>query len=213
MGNRALITGKNSTVGIYLHWNGGMDSVAPFLKYASFHTPLGLGREARDGGLSTLVTIINNFFGAGDSDLGDYVSITAVDPESLEDCSSGDNGVYVVDENWDIIQRIDLPSKEQDFFYFDKTLEAIDEAQPEHVQLGKKFLKSKVIPVEEVEVGMTVFKRGIDGWKEHTVVSLGNPEEGENVPAMYPDNSPYTGEYPAWNINGYVTSKNVRVAA
>lgn len=190
-----------------------MDSVVPFLKYASFHTPLGLGREARDGGLSTLVTIINNFFGVGDSGLGDYVSITAVAPESLEDCSPGDNGVYVVDENWDIIQRIDPPpSKEQDFFDFDKTLEAIDEAQPEEMQLGKKFLESKVVPVEDVEVGMTVFKRGIRGWEEHTVECLGNPKEGESVPVMCPDNSPYTGEYPAWNINGYVIDKNVRVA-
>ena len=60
---------------------------------------------------------------------------------------------------------------------------------------------------------MTVFKRGIRGWEEHTVECLGNPEEGESVPAMYPDNSPYTGEYPAWNINGYVTTKTVRVAA
>lgn len=206
MGNRALITGKNSTVGIYLHWNGGMDSVVPFLKYASFHTSLGLGREARDGGLSTLVTIIDNFLGLGSA------TITVVNPEYLEDYNPGDNGIYVVNENWDIIQRIDAPAVEQNGHDFNEMLEAIDEAQPENTQLGKKFLESKVIPVEEVEVGMTVFKRSIHGWEEHTVVCLGNPEEGEKVPAMYPDNSPYTGEYPAWNINGYVIDKNVRVA-
>lgn len=207
MGNRALITGKNSTVGIELHWNGGMDSVAPFLKYASFHTSQGLGEKAYDGGLSTLVTIIDNFLGLGSA------TITVVNPEHLEDYNPGDNGIYVVDENWDIIQRVDSPDMEQDSHDFSEMMEAIDNAQPENVQLGKKFLESKVIPVEEVEVGMTVFKRGIHGWKEHTVECLGNPEEGEKVPAMYPENSPYTGEYPAWNINGYIIDKNVRVAA
>lgn len=208
MGNRALITGKNSTVGIYLHWNGGMDSVVPFLKYASLHTPLGLGMEARDGGLSTLVTIIDNFLGLGSA------TITTVNPEYLEDYSPGDNGIYVVDENWDIVQRIDSPATamEQDSHDFSEMLEAIDNSQPDNTQLGKKFLESKIIPVEEVEVGMIVFKRGYNGWEEHTVLSLGNPEESEKVPSLYPENSPYTGEYPAWNINGYIIDKEVRVA-
>lgn len=204
MGNRALITGKNSTVGIYLHWNGGMDSVKPFLTYASFHTSAGLGQDTYDSGLSTLVTIVNNFFG-----LGSTASIDTVDPEALEECSPGDNGVYVVDKNWDIIQRVDAPSMEQDSYDFAEMLEAIDEAQPENIQLGKKFLESKVIPVEDVEVGMTVFKKGYDGWEEHTVKCLGNPEKGEKVPGCYPDNTPYTGDYPGWNPNGYLLSKTV----
>ena len=37
MGNRAVITTKenmdNNGIGIYLHWNGGRDSVRAFLKY------------------------------------------------------------------------------------------------------------------------------------------------------------------------------------
>lgn len=204
MGNRALITGKNSTVGLYLHWNGGMDSVKPFLKYASFHTSAGLGQDTYDAGLSTLVTIVNNFFG-----LGSTASINTVDPEALEECSPGDNGVYVVDKNWDIIHRVDAPSMEQDSYDFAEMLEAIDEAQPKNIQLGKKFLESKVIPVEDVEVGMTVFKKGVRGWEEHTVKCLENPERGEKVPGCYPDNAPYTGDYPGWNPNGYLLSKTV----
>jgi len=36
MGNRALIIGNKQYkgAGVYLHWNGGRDSVEPFLKYA-----------------------------------------------------------------------------------------------------------------------------------------------------------------------------------
>ena len=46
MGNRAIIQPINSTMGVYLHWNGGVDSVTAFLKYlsliisANFSAPL-----------------------------------------------------------------------------------------------------------------------------------------------------------------------------
>ena len=208
MGNRAIIVGKGSQTGIYLHWNGGMDSVKPFLYYASLHSSQGLGAEAYDSGLMTLITVINNFFGLKSS-----ADIQVVDPDNLEEFSPGDNGVYVVDENWEVVERINGPKVEQSGHDFDTFVQAVDEAQPHNAQLGKKFLNSKVIPVEEVEVGMTVFKYSNRQWEEHTVVSLGHPEEGEKVPACYPDNTPYTGEYPAWNVNGYILDKTVRVAS
>lgn len=31
MGNRAIITNKEKKVAVYLHWNGGRDSVEAFL--------------------------------------------------------------------------------------------------------------------------------------------------------------------------------------
>ena len=33
MGNRAVITTRSKDIGVYLHWNGGRDSVEAFLKY------------------------------------------------------------------------------------------------------------------------------------------------------------------------------------
>lgn len=33
MGNRAVITTPERKVGVYLHWNGGRDTVEPLLKY------------------------------------------------------------------------------------------------------------------------------------------------------------------------------------
>ena len=33
MGNRAVITTPDRQIGIYLHWNGGRDTVEPLLKY------------------------------------------------------------------------------------------------------------------------------------------------------------------------------------
>lgn len=206
MGNRALITGKDSKVGLYLQWNGGMDSVSPFLEYASFHSPQGLGEEVYDNGLATLVTIINNFMEFGSA----YV--VPVDPEELQEedyCSGNDNGVYVVDGEWNINQRIDAPDEEQDFYDYATMLLSIDQAQPEGMQLGEEFLSAKSIPTSEVEVGMTVFKRGIRKWEKHEVQHIGNPT-GDPVPSMYPNNSPYTGDYPEWNANGYILADTVR---
>ena len=33
MGNRAVITTKERDLALYLHWNGGRDTVEPLLKY------------------------------------------------------------------------------------------------------------------------------------------------------------------------------------
>ena len=33
MGNRAIIKGKNQALGVYVHWNGGYDSVNAFCTY------------------------------------------------------------------------------------------------------------------------------------------------------------------------------------
>jgi hypothetical protein len=33
MGNRAVITTEQKRIGVYLHWNGGLDSVEGFLTY------------------------------------------------------------------------------------------------------------------------------------------------------------------------------------
>lgn len=206
MGNRALIVGKDSHVGVYMHWNGGMDSVAPMLEYASFHSAQGLGKEAYDAGLATLVTIANNFTEFGS------VYVESVDPEELtEDYGyEFDNGIYVVD-GWNIVGRIGAPDQEQNFHDHKEMMIAFDKAQPEVMQLGEKFLNGRVIDTKDVEVGMEVFKRGVRKWEKHTVTHIGNPT-GEKVPNGYPEHSPYTGEYPEWNVNGYVLTDTVRVA-
>lgn len=33
MGNRAIVKPEGKDIGVYLHWNGGIDSVTAFLKY------------------------------------------------------------------------------------------------------------------------------------------------------------------------------------
>jgi hypothetical protein len=92
MGNRAVITlDQNPTLdslGIYLHWNGGPESVLAFAQAAHDLGALGRLGEHNDYPLARLVQVIGNFFG-GTLSLG-------VDKIGRLDHDNGDNGLFVV---------------------------------------------------------------------------------------------------------------------
>ena len=105
MGNRAVIAFQDESLehvqlnapGIYLHWNGGPESVTAFLDAAK---ELGVRRES-EYGAARLCQIIGNWFG-GTLSLGVGVC-------RRMDIDNGDNGTYVVDlENhgWKVARRI-----------------------------------------------------------------------------------------------------------
>lgn len=164
MGNRAVICTRedyeNDGVGVYLHWNGGRDSVEPFLRYCElkgYRTP-----DEDCYGYARLIQVIGNFFG-GALSLG-------VDRVSRLDCDNGDNGVYII-EGWKIVGRENFDWEEQTDHDFNEMLQAIDKAQPVKEQLGK-FLTAEEIPTSEVNVGDTVYVRKWDG-EIQTVKILG----------------------------------------
>ena len=103
MGNRAVIAFQDGSLehvqlnapGIYLHWNGGPESVEAFLDAAK---ELGVRCES-DYGIARLCQIIGNWFG-GTLSIGIGTCRTM-------DTDNGDNGTYVVDlENhgWKIVK-------------------------------------------------------------------------------------------------------------
>lgn len=61
MGNRAVVTVKGSSVGIYLHWNGGIESVTAFLRAAK---DLGVRDPVNDPAYfyARFVQLVGNFF-------------------------------------------------------------------------------------------------------------------------------------------------------
>lgn len=101
MGNRAVITASNSHtkgIGIYLHWNGGIESVQAFLDVAKargFRDPT----SDESYGMARLCGLIHEFFGV-DQD-------TSLGIGTLEqlDCDNYDNGVYVIGKGWEITGR------------------------------------------------------------------------------------------------------------
>lgn len=131
MGNRAVITTNKelNDTGIYLHWNGGRDSVEAFLAYCDlkhYRKP-----EQDSYGYAMLINVITNFFGDGLScDVGNCQHL---------DCDNGDNGVYII-KDWRIVGRLYSYGEEYEYGEqfeddFMIMLNEIDSKQPEHMQL------------------------------------------------------------------------------
>lgn len=135
MGNRAFITDETRKVGVYLHWNGGRDSVEAFLEYCRRKGCSGFGQDTPYA-MARLVQVVANFFG-GTSSIG----------ISTNPCYS-DNGVYIV-RGWDIVGRKywdheeekedDFPERwEQHNYDLEEMIEEIDSKQPEGQRLKKE---------------------------------------------------------------------------
>lgn len=93
MGNRAVITfdpkPTGDSLGVYLHWNGGAESVYAFLDALDHYAV----RDNSDAPyqLARFVQIVGNF-------LGGTLSLGVGHLRQL-DCDNGDNGLYVVTRN------------------------------------------------------------------------------------------------------------------
>lgn len=97
MGNRAIITNSKSRttgVGIYVHWNGGPESVLAFLRVCQLR---GYRAPGADGAyaMARLCGLICEFF-PGNSSVG-------IGQLCDLDCDNYDNGVYVIDDNWRVV--------------------------------------------------------------------------------------------------------------
>ena len=102
MGNRAVIAFKNdpSATGIYMHWNGGPESVLAFCHAAE---KMGARSPGSDdsyamAGLVRAVTLFMH------DRPGELLSV-GVGPLSTLDCDNFDNGLYIIGEEWNISER------------------------------------------------------------------------------------------------------------
>lgn len=138
MGNRAVITTSkalavkgSSDIGVYLHWNGGRDSVEAFLKYCElkgYRPP-----EHDNYGWARLCQVIGNFFG-GETSIG-------IEKCQCLDCENYDNGVYII-AGWKIVDRKYFEGSEQDHHDLLDMLIEINDAQPVKEQLPLETLQA-----------------------------------------------------------------------
>ena len=141
MGNRAVITTRKDLkgIGVYLHWNGGRDSVEGFLTYCKikgFRPP-----EHDNYGWAYLCMTIGNFFGGEGFSLG-------IDVASKLDCDNWDNGTYII-KDWKIIDRLYKRRREQEVYPLMDMLLSIDEKQPN--PLGEEATKAALAKIEQEE--------------------------------------------------------------
>ena len=166
MGNRAVITTKAKKTAIYLHWNGGRNSVEGFLAYCKAR---GFRSTDRDPyGWAYLVQVIGNFFGDGLSvGVGNYMDM---------DRDNGDNGVYII-EGWEIVGREYFSGVEQGFEEGVTPMDFmkyVDECQPVRCQLGAAFFNSDPVDLDQVKVGDRVVVRDTlkGDWREVNVIGV-----------------------------------------
>lgn len=204
MGNRAVITTEGRDLSLYLHWNGGRDSVEAFLRYCDlrgFRAP-----DADDYGWARLCQVIANFMGAN----GLSVGISRYTTDECED--PGDNGIYVI-RGWEIVGRV-YPYDgfcEQDEYPLDEMLKEIDVAQPIDQQLGD-FLDAEEVTVADIEVGDLVYMQQVDGrYEAYPVEGIG---DGRIVNGLDTSGVPYVrmynGDKCADNCNNYLRDATVR---
>ena len=151
MGNRALIASNARDVEVYLHWNGGWDSVQCFLEYCrlkGYRAP-----DEDDYGWARLCQVIGNFlvilpgeseFMPQGADDGLSVGIGAFGRQDVDFC---DNKRYVI-EDWRIVKWLDgkdkpVPAKEAQLKHdpLDMLLD-IDRHQP--IPLGEQFIRENM---------------------------------------------------------------------
>jgi|TARA_R100000084_G_C4543972_1_gene96916 hypothetical protein len=120
MGNRAVITIKEKDTAkedwnsLYLHWNGGRDSVEPFLHVAKLY-----GIRCNDDSsyaIARLSQLIGNYFG-GTLSLG-------IGAYKCLDTNNWDNGTYII-EDWEIVEREYFEGEEQQEHNFDEMVKDI----------------------------------------------------------------------------------------
>ena len=189
MSNSGVIQFKNnSEYGVYLHWNGGRDSIEAFLKYCEL-------KSYRNNDIPRFIQTVSNYFGGNNSIYLEPINKI-----------SGDHGIYIVD-NWKIIDRKDFRYNEQKEYDLEEMLLEIDKAQPEKLQLGENFLNSEIVLTSSLKIGDNVFK--YDDvyciYKECTVIGMGlnQYQNGTNV-----FNIPYVDRYGEAEGNGYMNNIN-----
>jgi hypothetical protein len=99
MGNRAVVTfskSKTTGIGIYVHWNGGLESILAFLAICK-HRAYRNAEVDVTYATARLIGVMHEFFDGG-------LSLGVGELRNL-DCNNYDNGVYVLGKDWDIISR------------------------------------------------------------------------------------------------------------
>lgn len=127
MGNRGVITTREQKIGVYLHWNGGRDSVNAFLTYCKLK---GYPSPEKDCyGWARLCQVIGNYFGGTGS--------VGIDVLENIDCDNGDNGLYII-ENWGIVGREYFKKQEQNEYPLYEMLIGINNCMPDGDRLPQE---------------------------------------------------------------------------
>lgn len=151
MGNRAIIIAnvpaEKPVVGIYVHWNGGIDSVLAFLevcKQRGYADP----ENDDEYAMARLCGVIHEFFGIESSSSLGLCTVTKKYYESVvgENKYDLDNGIYVVGKNWTVAEH------RGGFCGSKTTVEELDEDElKQYKGMTEHILSGKLVHADEEE--------------------------------------------------------------
>lgn len=147
MGNRAIITNKDRQMGVYVHWNGGRDSIEPLLKYCEMQ---GFRSPDTDPqyGWARITQVLTNFFPDG-------LSVGVVRYSDDKSMNPGDNGIYII-EGWEIVDRVypyECFREQREYDMFEMMC-AFDSKMPACMQKGSAAI-AEYLGVENVPDELT----------------------------------------------------------
>lgn len=210
MGNRAIIKGKGQKTGLYVHWNGGYESVYPITQYCKLK---GYRSPANDDyGLARLAQVYGNFFGGSTSvGIASNLPVRINDKIGQEQC--WDNGVYEIDSNWELAHyngedNVDPYVSDEDLIDF---MIYLNNRMPEHDRLDEAYIRAEKVSVDTLNIGDVVYV----GWDEQIMVTVKGYGSDEYVNGTNVAGCPYVnlygkdGDYTK-NINNYIREKTIR---
>ena len=213
MSNSAIIRGKGENLGVYLHWNGGYDSVYAFTQYCKlkgYRSP-----ETDDYGIARLCQVVGNFFGGsvsvGVCILTDMKKLT---PEKVAKLGV-DNGVYEI-KNWEIVEHWNndlIPDGQEtpgECYDITDMLCYIDNSMPANEQLGEDYIRADIVNTDTLKIGDKVYMKNYDDKAEiHTVVGIATNGPCHKT-GPYVDLYDHEDDGYSWNANNYIHDKTVR---
>lgn len=206
MGNRAALTDAQHSIGVYLHWNGGRQSVEAFVRYCAlrhFRPP----SEDVSYAFARLAQVVGNFFGGA-------LSLGVLSADEVEASLELENGIYVIGD-WTIDEHLVEATDycEEEIDDLSRILHSIDAAQPEREQIGA-IIDAARAPAADLVPGDQIWAyteyrkvagRPLGGYVPTTVRGLG----AGKVNGIKVDGIPYAdlfrdGETCRENINNYL---------
>ena len=215
MGNRAIIKGIGTDIGVYIHQNGGYDFVRAFTEYCKlkgYRSP-----EEDSYGIARLCQVIGNFFG-GTTSVGiqQMPGTRRMNINKAKQYWGLDNGIYEI-KNWNIVAHWDgdgvikIEDELHEGYDLTEMLLKIDECMPVAEQLGKDYITADIVPVPELRIGDMVYNRDYSSKVQIcTVIGFGGKDQWCNGRTV--EGVPYTDKYGGTgkNINEYLLGEFVR---
>lgn len=152
MGNRAFIGFENNPINVYVHWNGGVESVKAFCDVAKARGFADPTSDA-DYAMARLIGLIHEFFGVTDSNSLGVCTFSSAEEEK-DAITYADNGKYIIGKDWQIIRHYQYSYDDQKLVELATTLENSSDEDKQRYEQIKSILVEHGKRIEQLDKEM-----------------------------------------------------------